>query len=127
MYRLSAGDVVRGPLIGLDTATYRSTSQYVASATQLLDARAGRIATLERARLLADSTTQAQAAELRRCRGEVVASAKDYEHMRSAARAVLAQQPRPPLLLDSHFYKGVATGGVLAGAIRLGIKLIFHI
>ena len=39
----------------------------------------------------------------------------------------LALPVRPPLLLDGRFYKGVATGGVLAVAARVAVKLIFHI
>lgn len=123
MYRLAAGDVVRAPLVGIDTATYESTRLYVANASQLLDARAGRIATLERASLTADSITQAQAAELRRCRGEVVASAADYDHMRQAARVALASPPRPPLLLDSHTYKGMGAGALLAVLLKV---FLFH-
>ena len=123
MYRLRPGDVVRAPLIGIDTATYESTRLYVAGASHLLDVRASRIATLEHAQLLADSMNQAQAAELRQCRGEVVASASDYEKMRAAATAGLAVRPRPPWLLDSHTYKGVGAG---AAALVLLKLFVFH-
>lgn len=33
VYRLAAGNMVRGPLVGTDTATYESTRLYVASAS----------------------------------------------------------------------------------------------
>jgi hypothetical protein len=123
VYQLRAGDVVRGPLIGIDTATYRSTRQYVAAAGQLLDVRAQRIATLERSNLLADSTTATALAELRRCRAGAAATEADYERMRQAARVALASPPRPPLLFDSHFYQGTAVGVVAALLLKV---FVFH-
>jgi hypothetical protein len=124
--RLEIGDVAQRPLIGLDTATYRSTRQYVASASQLLLVRADRIAQLERNGRLADSAQVAYAAELRRCQAGRAASDADYERMRAAARVALASPPRPPWLLDSHTYKGVGLGALLAVVARVGIKVIFH-
>lgn len=113
VYRLSAGDVVRAPLVGIDTATYRSTHAYVATASQLLLVRANRIAQLERSGRLADSVQTAYAAELRRCQAGRAASDADYEKMRTAARVALASPPRPPLLLDSRTYKGMGAGAAI--------------
>lgn len=123
MVRLAVGDVAQRPLIGLDTATYRSTRQYVAAASQLLLVRADRIAALERGARLSDSVKTAYAAELRRCRAGAAATEADYERMRQAARVVLASPPRPPLLLDAHFYQGTALGAVAALVIR---ALLLH-
>jgi hypothetical protein len=116
--RLEIGDVAQRPLIGLDTATYRSTRQYVASAGQLLLVRADRIAQLERNGRLADSLQVAYAYELRRCQAGRAASDADYERMRAATRVALASPPRPPWLLDSHTYKGVGAGVVLAALLK---------
>ena len=121
--RLEVGDVAKRPLIGLDTATYRSTRQYVAAVSQLLLVRADRITALERGARLSDSVQAAYADELRRCQAGAAATEASYQHMRQAARVALASPPRPPLLLDSHLYKGVGLGGVLAVALKL---LIFH-
>jgi hypothetical protein len=112
--RLEVGDVAQRPLIGLDTAAYRHTRQYVAAASQLLLVRADRITALERGAQLSDSVQAAYADELRRCRAGAAATTADYDHMRQAAWVALASPPRPPLLLDSHFYKGVGLGGVVA-------------
>ena len=121
--RLETGDIARQPLIGLDTATYGGTRRYVAAAGQLLLVRADRIAQLERSGRLADSVQVAYAAELRRCQAGRAATEADYERMRAAARVALASPPRPPWLLDSHTYKGVGAGAVLAVLLKV---FIFH-
>jgi hypothetical protein len=121
--RLEVGDVAKRPLIGIDTATYRSTRQYVAAAGQLLLVRADRITALERGAKLSDSVRTAYADELRRCRAGASATSADYERMRQAARVALASPPRPPLLLDGHTYKGVGLGGVLAVLLKV---FVFH-
>jgi hypothetical protein len=121
--RLEVGDVARRPLIGLDTAAYRNTRQYVAAASQLLLVRADRIRTLERGAQLSDSVQAAYADELRRCRAGAAATTADYDRMRQAARVALASPPRPPLLLDSHFYQGTLAGAVAAGLLKL---FVFH-
>jgi hypothetical protein len=110
--RLEVGDVAKRPLIGIDTATYRSTRQYVAAAGQLLLVRADRITALERGAKLSDSVRTAYADELRRCRAGAASTSADYDRMRQAARVALASPPRPPLLLDGHFYQGTALGAV---------------
>jgi hypothetical protein len=121
--RLEVGDVARRPLIGLDTATYRHTRQYVAAASQLLLVRADRITALERGAQLSDSVQAAYADELRRCRAGAAATTADYDRMRQAARVALASPPRPPLLLDSHFYQGTLAGAAAAMLLKV---FIFH-
>ena len=127
MVRLLPGDVARQQLIGLDTATYRTTRRYVATASQLLLVRADRITKLERAGLVADSVQATYATELRQCRADAQAARGDADRMRAAARVALASPPRPPWLLDSHTYKGVGLGALLAAAARIGVKVIFHL
>lgn len=73
--------------------------------------------------MTADSIANSQADELRRCRGEVVASAADYNHMRQTARVALASLMWPPLLLDSHTYKGMGAGALLAVLLKV---FLFH-
>jgi hypothetical protein len=119
--RLEVGEVVRRPLIGIDTATYRSTRQYVAAAGQLLGVRAARIAQLERSTQLADSTTAAVLTELRRSKATAAANEADFQKL--ATRAVLGKPPAPPLLLDSHFYQGTLAGAVAAVLLKL---FVFH-
>ena len=121
--RLEVGDVARRPLIGLDTAAYRSTRQYVAAASQLLLVRADRITALERGARLSDSVQAAYADELRRCRAGAAATEASYQHMRQAARVALASPPRPPLLLDAHFYQGTLAGAVTTVLLKL---FVFH-
>jgi hypothetical protein len=121
--RLEVGDVAQRPLIGLDTAAYRNTRQYVAAASQLLLVRADRITALERGGRLSDSVQAAYAAELRRCRAGAAATEANYDRMQQAARVALASPPRPPLLLDSHFYQGTALG---VAAALLFKTFIFH-
>jgi hypothetical protein len=122
VWYLKPGDVVRHHLVGLDTARYHSTMNYVAGAKVLLDVRAERITELERARQLADSA----AAEVRRCRQQAEAGEAEFRALLAEARALAGQPPARPLLLDGHFYKGVGTGTVLAVVLRVGIKLIFN-
>jgi len=121
--RLEVGDVARQPLIGLDTATYANTRQYVAAAGQLLLVRADRIAQLERSGRLADSVQVAYAAELRRCQASQAATDADYDRMRAAARVALASPPRPPWLLDGRTYKAGAVGTVLGVLLKV---FVFH-
>ena len=123
MVRLLPGDMAQRPLIGLDTATYRSTRLYVATAGQLLLVRADRIAQLERAGLVADSVQVAQATELRQCRADEQAARGDADRMRAAARVALASPPRPPWLLDGRTYKAGAAGTVLGLLLKV---LVFH-
>jgi hypothetical protein len=121
--RLEVGDVAQRPLIGLDTAAYRNTRQYVAAASQLLLVRADRITALERGAQLNDSVQATYAAELRRCRAGAAATEANYDRLRQAARVALASPPRPPLLLDGNFYKGAGAGAVLATLLNV---FIFH-
>lgn len=123
MVRLATGDMARQPLIGLDTATYRSTRQYVAAAGQLLLVRADRIAALERSGRLADSVQAAYAVELRRCQAGAAATTADYERMRDAARVALASPPRPPWPLDGRTYKAGGAGVVLGLVLK---AFLFH-
>jgi len=110
--QLAAGDVAQQPLVGLDTATYRHTRQYVAAAGQLLLVRADRIAELERSGRLCDSLATAASAELRRQRATASANEADFQRLAAQANRALATPPRPPLLLDGHTYKGAVLGGV---------------
>jgi hypothetical protein len=121
--RLEVGEVVRRPMIGLDTATYRSTRLYVAGASQLLNVRAERIATLERSNLLADSTAAAALAELRRYQATAAANEADFQKLATSTRAVLGKPPAPPLLLDPHFYQGTLASAVAAVLLKL---FVFH-
>ena len=121
--RLEVGDVARQPLIGLDTATYANTRQYVAAAGQLLLVRADRIAQLERSGRLADSVQVAYAAELRRCQAGRLASEADVAKLSEASRSLLASPPRPPWLLDSRTYKAGAAGTVLGVLLKV---FVFH-
>jgi len=121
--QLATGDVVRQPLVGLDTATYRHTRQYVAAAGQLLLVRADRIAQLERSGRLCDSLATATAAEVRRQRATAAGSEADFQKLAAQAQRALATPPRPPLLLDGHTYKGVGAGAVLAVLLKV---FIFH-
>jgi hypothetical protein len=123
LYQLSTGDVVRGSLIGIDTATYRSTRQYVAAAGQLLNVRASRIALLERDAWLVDSVRTAYDAELRRCRATATANEADFQKLATTTRMALGKPPAPLLLLDPHFYQGTLAG---AGVLALLKLLIFH-
>jgi hypothetical protein len=118
--------VVRHHLVGLDTARYRSTMNYVAGAKVLLGVRAERITELERARQLADSTAAVAAAEVRRCRQQAEAGEAEFQALLAEARTLAGQPPARPLLLDGHFYKGVGTGAVLAVVLRVGVKLLFN-
>jgi hypothetical protein len=121
--RLEVGDVAQRPLIGLDTAAYRNTRQYVAAASQLLNVRAERIVTLERSNLLADSTTAAARAELRRYQATAAANEADFQKLAAATRAALGKPPAPPLLLDPHFYQGTLAGAVATVLLKL---FVFH-
>jgi len=121
--RLNVGDVAQQPLIGLDTATYGGTRRYVASAGQLLLVRADRIAQLERSNRLADSTTTAVVTELRRCQATAAANDADFKKLAAATNRALGKPPAPPLLLDSHTYKGVGAGVVLAVLLKV---FVFH-
>jgi len=121
--QLAAGDVVHQPLVGLDTATYRHTRQYVAAACQLLLVRADRIAQLERSGRLCDSLATAASAELRRQRATVASSEADFQKLAGQASQALATRPQPPLLLDSQTYKGAALGAVAVVLVKL---FIFH-
>ncbi|MDO7888247.1 hypothetical protein [Hymenobacter cheonanensis] len=121
--RLDSGTVVRQRLVGIDTATYRSTRQYVATAGQLLLVRADRIAQLERDASLRDSVQTAYATELRRSQASQAATEADYQRMRAAARVALASPPRPPWLLDSRTYKAGAAGTVLGVLLKV---FVFH-
>lgn len=122
MVRLEVGEVVRRPLIGIDTATYRTTRQYVAAAGQLLGVRAARIAQLERSTQLADSTTTAVLTELRRSKVTAAANEADFQKLVESTRA-LGKPPAPPLLLDPHFYQGTLAGAVAAVLLKL---FVFH-
>jgi hypothetical protein len=102
--RLEVGDVAQRPLIGLDTAAYRRTRQYVAAASQLLLVRADRITALERGARLSDSVQATLTTELRRCRAGAAATEANYDHLQQAAQVALASPPCPPLLLNAHFY-----------------------
>jgi hypothetical protein len=127
VWRLKPGDVVRHHLVGLDTARYRSTMNYVAGAKQLLGVRAERITELERAKQLADSTAAVAAAEVRRCRQQAEAGEAEFQALLTEARTLAGKPPALPLLLDGHFYKGVATGGGAAAVVAVLLKVfVFH-
>lgn len=120
---LETGDVARQPLIGLDTATYGGTRRYVAAAGQLLLVRADRIAQLERAGRVADSTTTAALTELRRYQATAATNEAAFKKLATATNRALGKPPAPPLLLDPHFYQGTLAGVV--GAVLLKL-FVFH-
>ena len=127
VWRLDSGTVARGPLIGLDTATYHSTMNYVSGAKVLLGARADRIAQLERDGQTATQQLAAAESELRRCRAEAKLDAADFHTVVVEGQKLAGKPPALPLLLDGHFYKGVGTGGVLAAAAAVLLKVfVFH-
>lgn len=117
--QLLPGDVVGEPLIGLDSATYHAAR----TALSMVPVGDAVQANLRRQAELAGQQLAAAEDELRRCRAGAAVTTADYERMRQAAQVALASPPRPPLLLDSHFYQGTLAGTVAAVVLKL---FIFH-
>ncbi len=117
--QLMPGDVVRERLIGLDSASYQAGRQALA----LVPAGDAVQADLRHQAELAKQEIATLDTELRRSRAGQAAAEADADRMRAAARVVLASPPRPPLLLDSHTYKGVGAGAVLAVLLKV---FVFH-
>jgi hypothetical protein len=117
--QLLPGDVVHEPLIGLDSATYQAAR----TALAMVPAGEAVQANLRHRAELADQQLAVLDAELRRCRAGTAADWANLQKLAEASHSLLERPPRPPLLLDSHFYQGTALGVVVVGLLKL---LVFH-
>lgn len=125
--KLLPGDCLDRPFIGVDSATYYSTADYVAQARTVLDTRAARIAELERTNQTAAEQLATTEAELHRCRGEGKLDAVDFRTVAVAGQKLASKPPAPPLLLDGNTYKGIGIGGALVAVGGVLLKVfVFH-
>lgn len=109
---LDSGTVAARYYVAMDSATYRAVRARVADADRA-----------EYGQHLSELQVAQLQAELRRCRGVGDAGNQSFDQLARDTRALETVKPRPPLLLDGHFYKGIAVGAVLLEAVRL---FIFH-
>ncbi|AMJ65049.1 hypothetical protein AXW84_06110 [Hymenobacter sp. PAMC 26628] len=119
MVRLDSGTVVRRPLIGLDTALYRTVRLDRTLDRLLLANRLARVQVLEDV-VHQDSVALAgRNDELRRCRLEGFAREVDYAKLAHQATQALALPTPKPLLLDPHTYEGGAAAVVVVTLLKL--------
>jgi hypothetical protein len=111
--QLVPGDVVRKPMVGIDTTTYSAIRAYQEASTSLLDLRANRITTLEHELTVAESASAVVVDELKQCRADNLKADAKYAKMTAHAEKALALPVRPPLLLDSRVYLGGGVGLLL--------------
>lgn len=109
---LDSGTVAARYYVAMDSATYRAVRTRVADADRA-----------EYDQHLSELQVAQLRAELSRCRGAGDAGNKDFDVLARDTRALETAVPRPLLLLDGHFYKGIAVGAVLLEAFRI---FIFH-
>lgn len=117
--QLLPGDVVQERLIGLDSTTYQAAR----TALAMVPAGEAVQANLRHQAELAGQQLAVLDAELRRCRAGAAVDAASFKKLAEASRSLLTSPPRPPLLLDTHFYKGVGAGVVLAVLLKV---FVFH-
>lgn len=121
--RLDSGTTIHRPLVGLDTAAYRSLRVSTALDQRQLAERAAQLTQL-RAILRHDSlATLRTADELRSTRLDVQAANVALAKQQTLTSKALALPLRPPLLLDSHFWTGTGLGAAAVLALKL---FIFH-
>lgn len=121
--RLDSGTTVHRPLVGIDTAAYRSLRVSTALDQQQLADRAAQLSQL-RAILRHDSLATARTAqELRSSRLDVQAAHAALAQQQTLTSKALALPLRPPLLLDGHFWTGTGFG---AAAFVLLKVFVFH-
>ena len=117
--RLLPGDVLDRSLIGVDTATWRRTLNYIDAAKVGLKAGRVHINNLTRELATASAAKNALQVELARCRDEGEASQKTITELGAQAQKLAALPIQPPLLADPRTYR---VGGIaLAVGFILGI------
>ncbi|MGI4864198.1 MAG: hypothetical protein ACRYFZ_09775 [Janthinobacterium lividum] len=124
--RLDSGSTAKRPLVGIDTATWRSIRTSAAIDQQQLAERAAQLRQWRELHVHDSLATVQVARELHATRTDNAKLSTAFTQQADRANKALALPLRPPLLLDGRLYTGVATGGVLAVVVRVGIKLIFN-
>lgn len=112
--------------IGVDTALWRRTLNYIDAAKVGLKAGQIHINNLTRELATASAAKNALQVELARCRTEGEASQQTITEMGTQAQKLAALPIQPPFIFDGRVYKGAAIGGAVVVAARLAVKLIFH-
>jgi len=119
--QLDSGTTLHRPLIGLAPAYYQRLRAAYAADTLLLRLRGRRIAALERAAQLADTSLAQRAQALRASQAALARQQQDFARLQQQTQAALARPAARPLLLDAHTYLGAALGA--AAGLVLGILL----
>lgn len=108
--RLEAGDVIREPLIGMDTATYYGTRRYQAATAKLLAAGDVQGRKWRKLLLASDSTTAEAEREIARQRLVNAAQQKQFSQLQEVLDKALALPTEKSLFINPKFYGGVAVG-----------------
>ena len=104
--RLDSGSIARRPLVGLDTAAWRSMRVNTALDQRQLAERAAQIVQLNALRRLDSLSTMRLADEAASTRRDNADLHQALRKQEARTKQVLALPLRPPLLLDSHTWLG---------------------
>ena len=105
---LDSGQVIRRPLVGIDTTYYRAVRLKVARADLL-----------EYGRTLSLLQVSQLQAELRRSRQQLLTSGKDFDALADINKQLAGLPLAKPLLVDPHTYIGVGIGAAALVALKL--------